>query len=95
MKPAAVAILQQRATAAGLTNVSAHLGMVEQYTGPLDVALALHACGNATDHVLRLAQARRAAFIVSPCCVGAWGPVWWVGKEASGDKWNLRVPLSR
>jgi hypothetical protein len=38
--------------------------------GNFDVALALHACGNATDYCLLQAQRARAAFIVSPCCVG-------------------------
>lgn len=57
MKPAALALLTQRAAAAGLTNVTVFEGMIEQYRQPFDVALALHACGNATDHVL---QVRRA-----------------------------------
>lgn len=73
MKPAAVALLQERARAAGLTNVSAVRGMIETYTQQhFDVCLALHACGNATDAALLLAAARRAAYVVSPCCVGAW-----------------------
>ena len=37
---------------------------------PFDVALALHACGNATDYALLAAQRAAAAFVVSPCCVG-------------------------
>ncbi len=40
--------------------------------GVHDVALALHACGNATDLALLQAQRHRMAFVVSPCClVGA------------------------
>jgi hypothetical protein len=70
MKPAALQLLQQRAAAAGLSNVAVFEGMIEQYTQPFDVALALHACGNATDHVLQMAVQRGAAFVVSPCCVG-------------------------
>lgn len=70
MKPAAVRILERRAAAAGLTNVRTFLGMIEAFTQPFDVALALHACGNATDHALARAQQLRAAFLVSPCCVG-------------------------
>lgn len=54
MKPAALQLLQQRAAAAGLANVSVFAGMIEQYREPFDVALALHACGNATDHVLQV-----------------------------------------
>lgn len=70
MKPAALALLMTRAAAAGLSNVAVFEGMIEQYRQPFDVALALHACGNATDHVLQIAVEQRAAFAVSPCCVG-------------------------
>jgi hypothetical protein len=40
-----------------------------------DIALALHACGSATDWAMLKAQQRRAAFIVSPCCIGKVGKV--------------------
>ncbi|KXZ44231.1 hypothetical protein GPECTOR_70g461 [Gonium pectorale] len=71
MKPAAVALLQERARAAGLANVRAVRCMIEEYVHePFDVCLALHACGNATDAAMLLAVKRRAAYVVSPCCVG-------------------------
>ncbi|GLC38916.1 hypothetical protein PLESTM_000795600 [Pleodorina starrii] len=71
MKPAAVALLLERARAAGLGNVSARRCMIEDFVEtPFDVALALHACGNATDAAMMLAARRRAAYVVSPCCVG-------------------------
>jgi hypothetical protein len=70
MKPAALQLLQTRAAAAGLANVAVFEGMIEQFRQPFDVGLALHACGNATDHVLQLSVQHRAAFVVSPCCVG-------------------------
>jgi SAM-dependent methyltransferase len=70
MKPAALQLLQQRAAAGGLSNVAVFEGMIEQYSQPFDVALGLHACGNATDHVLQMAVHCGAAFVVSPCCVG-------------------------
>lgn len=70
MKPAALQLLQARAAAAGLANVSVFQGMIEDFRQPFDVGLALHACGNATDHVLQLSVQQRAAFVVSPCCVG-------------------------
>jgi hypothetical protein len=38
--------------------------------GPADVILALHACGAASDYSLQQAAARKAAYIVSPCCIG-------------------------
>ncbi|CAD7702304.1 unnamed protein product [Ostreobium quekettii] len=70
MKAQALRILEDRALAAGVQNLSTVLCMVEHYDEPFDVSLALHACGNATDHALLQAQRRRAAYIVSPCCVG-------------------------
>lgn len=70
MNPAALAILRQRAAAADLANVSTFVGMIEGYEAPFDVALALHACGNATDAALLRAEQHRAAYVVSPCCVG-------------------------
>lgn len=76
MKPAAAAILLERAKGAGLANVACRRGMIEEFTEPFDVALALHACGNATDAVLLRAVQRSAAYIVSPCCVGGWGGGW-------------------
>jgi 2-polyprenyl-3-methyl-5-hydroxy-6-metoxy-1,4-benzoquinol methylase len=56
MKPAALQLLQQRAAVAGLSNVSVFTGMIEQFKQRFDVALALHACGNATDHVLQVSM---------------------------------------
>ena len=38
--------------------------------GPFDIAIAVHACGTATDDALRRAEAAGAAFVVSPCCAG-------------------------
>jgi SAM-dependent methyltransferase len=65
-----VELLAERAARAGLTNVDAVCGLAETYGGACDVALALHVCGAGTDAVLLQAQARGAAFVVAPCCVG-------------------------
>jgi hypothetical protein len=46
------------------------VGLIEDYDGPCTLALALHVCGGGTDAVLLQAQARGAAFVVAPCCVG-------------------------
>ena len=70
LNPRSVALLRERAEAAGLTNVRAEVGLIEDYEGPCDLALALHVCGDGTDAVLLQAQARDAAFVVAPCCVG-------------------------
>ena len=60
LNPRSVALLRERADAAGLTNVRAEVGLIEDYEGPCDVALALHVCGDGTDAVLLQAQARGA-----------------------------------
>jgi hypothetical protein len=44
--------------------------MIEQTEFPFDVGVALHACGNATDHAIARCVATSAAFVVSPCCIG-------------------------
>ena len=38
--------------------------------GGVDVALGLHACGNATDHIQEQALRLGAAYVLSPCCIG-------------------------
>ncbi len=55
-----------------LGNLFTFCGPVEQFVGePLDLALALHLCGEATDVGLRTAiRERAAAIVVAPCCVG-------------------------
>ena len=65
-----LSLLRERAEAAGLDNVSATVGLIEEYRGPCDIAVALHVCGAGTDAVLLQAQARGSAFVVAPCCVG-------------------------
>ena len=70
LNPRSVELLQKRAAAAGLSNVTGVTGLIEDYNGPCTLALALHVCGAGTDAVLLQAQARGAAFVVAPCCVG-------------------------
>jgi hypothetical protein len=50
--------------------IQTHQSMIEQYDGPLDIALALHACGNATDHVLEIAQRPYSSQVDAlACCI--------------------------
>ena len=55
-----------------LGNLFTYCGPVEQFIGePVDVAIALHLCGEATDVCLRTAIRERASsIVVAPCCVG-------------------------
>ncbi|KAG8470119.1 hypothetical protein KFE25_008540 [Diacronema lutheri] len=73
MKHRSVQLLEQR-----ITNASTHLparvrvwaGLIDEYAGPCDAVLSLHACGGASDAALALAARRGVPYIVSPCCVG-------------------------
>ncbi len=46
------------------------VGMIELTKARFDVALALHACGNATDTSMAAAARQRAAYVAVPCCIG-------------------------
>lgn len=70
MKHESIRLLVQKAQEGGLENIQGHVGMIESFQEPFDLALALHACGNATDHAMLKAAEHRAAFVMSPCCVG-------------------------
>lgn len=73
IREVALRIAQTRAKAAGLVNVQTRQCSVDELPAdvPCDIALALHACGSASDLVLSVAKQRRAAVVVAPCCVGA------------------------
>mmetsp|Transcript_9010 Transcript_9010/g.15249 ORF Transcript_9010/g.15249 Transcript_9010/m.15249 type:complete len:565 (-) Transcript_9010:95-1789(-) len=70
MNARSVELLQQRAHSCDLTNVTGVTGRIEDYNEPFDVAVALHACGAATDYALVKSQACRASYIMCPCCIG-------------------------
>ena len=79
LKQQSLALLRERARAAGLSDarVSTCECRIEDYNGPCDAIVSLHACGGASDATLQLAArrapsgARAVPFAVSPCCVGA------------------------
>lgn len=67
----ALQVAARRAEEAGLSNLDTLQKNVEQLDGiPFDVAVALHACGGASDTVLAAAAKAKAAVVVAPCCVG-------------------------
>ncbi|CDF40315.1 unnamed protein product [Chondrus crispus] len=67
----ALGIAARRAAEAGLSNLDTLERNIEQLQGvPFDVAVALHACGGASDTVLAAAAGAGAAVVVAPCCVG-------------------------
>ncbi|GAX25209.1 hypothetical protein FisN_5Lh291 [Fistulifera solaris] len=54
-----------------IPNLFTFHGPVQAFDSHLDMAVALHLCGEATDVALRVAAERKAsAMVISPCCVG-------------------------
>lgn len=69
-KQESLRLLDLRAQAAKLTNLTSWQGRIEDYMEPFDACVALHACGHATDLALMQALRWRAGYVASPCCVG-------------------------
>lgn len=66
-----IRILNERIAASGLNNVTARVGLIEECEDvDVDVAIALHVCGEASDFVMNQAIEKRIPFIIAPCCVG-------------------------
>ena len=70
-----------RAEAAGLRNVCAYVGDMQDFQMAYDIGVALHFCGILTDMALQHCARHRAAFVLSPCCYGKVGANW----DASGE----------
>lgn len=62
---------RDRILALGLCNVRLYQCNMDYYIGDFDIGVSLHACGVATDLVLRKCIQRKAAFVSCPCCYGA------------------------
>ncbi|KAI0558223.1 Methyltransferase [Gracilaria domingensis] len=67
----ALSIASDRAKRAQLNNIQTHHVAVQKLSLSFDIALALHACGGASDAVISAAVRSNAALLVVPCCVGA------------------------
>ena len=62
---------QEEMEPTAIPNLFTFHGGAESYQGTLDLAVALHLCGEATDMVLQLAATTTAKCVVAaPCCVG-------------------------
>ena len=66
----ALAFCKQRIRDAKLDNVKIWEGDVSKFPHVFDVGVALHACGNASDAVMRRCVDEHAAVVCCPCCVG-------------------------
>ena len=65
-----------RVEAAGLGNVSAFVGDMQDFDMSYQIGVALHFCGILTDLALTHCASHRAAFVMSPCCYGKVGANW-------------------
>lgn len=54
----------------GIPNLFTFHGSMEAYLDHFDLGVSLHACGEASDLVLRACARVRAQMVVAPCCVG-------------------------
>lgn len=70
VKPTAIALAEQRAREAGLTNVSFFVGEADAWDAPFDLGLGMHCCGSLTDRIQLQCLAREAAYVLAPCCLG-------------------------
>ena len=51
-------------------NLSSYLGSIQSYTDDFDIGISLHACGEASDCVLRKCLEKKASWVVCSCCCG-------------------------
>lgn len=51
-------------------NLSTYLGSIQSYNESFDIGISLHACGEASDYVLRKCLEQKASFVVCSCCCG-------------------------
>ena len=74
MNEKSIEIMKGKAASAALSNISCVVGLIENYALPYDLALALHACGNAS--VCSCASASHAhAFMAMRACIHRSGHV--------------------
>jgi len=60
----------ERTQKLGLTNCHFFQGNLDYFTGSFDIGVSVHACGVATDLVLKMCLDNRADFVSCPCCYG-------------------------
>lgn len=53
-----------------LSNLYTYYGSIQSYSGTFDIGVSLHACGEASDWVLRKCIEKNACFVVCSCCSG-------------------------
>jgi hypothetical protein len=70
MNPFATKLMMERVETAQLKNVQAFTSSISAFTDHFDLAIGLHACGQASDDIINLAVTNRKPYLVAPCCFG-------------------------
>jgi hypothetical protein len=70
IKQTALELMDARAAEAGMGNVRTHCGSITSFSEPIGLAIALHACGQASDEAMLHAVKHSAPYLVAPCCIG-------------------------
>ncbi|XP_076329300.1 glutathione S-transferase C-terminal domain-containing protein isoform X1 [Tachypleus tridentatus] len=69
-KEASLTRARSRVETLGLQNVTFYQCNLGYYNGQFDIGVCLHACGVATDLVIKKCVEKLAAFVCCPCCYG-------------------------
>jgi len=85
-------------TSGVLPNLSTYHGSIQTYPHNFDIGVSLHACGEASDWVLRKCLESEANFIVCSCCCGklrreAGNP--YVFQSTGGNEKEIHYPQSK
>ncbi|KAL7522368.1 hypothetical protein ACHAWX_007505 [Stephanocyclus meneghinianus] len=81
-----------------LPNLSTNCGSIQSYPYSFDIGISLHACGEASDWVLRKCLQQNASFVICSCCCGklrrdAGNP--YVYHSTGGNDKEIRYPQSK
>jgi len=81
-----------------LPNLSTYYGSIQTYPHEFDIGVSLHACGEASDLVLRKCLNQKASFVVCSCCCGklqseAKNP--YVFQSTGGNEKEISYPQSK
>ena len=70
LKMKSLQLMDARAAAARLDNVRTVCRSIAGFKEPFGLAIALHACGQASDEAILQAVKNDAPYLVAPCCIG-------------------------
>eukprot|EP00984_Skeletonema_dohrnii_P028404 scaffold18382_cov155-Skeletonema_dohrnii-CCMP3373.AAC.8 len=79
-------------------NLSSYLGSIQSYSDDFDIGISLHACGEASDCVLRKCLEKKASWVVCSCCCGklrrdAFNP--YTFQSTGGNEKEVSYPQSK